>query len=150
MQLARVFADYMVLQRDKPLLIWGCSEKEEKLSVKINGLKVCDARITEGEFSFTIPAQEAAEDVLIEIGEVRLEHVDIGEVWVAGGQSNMEFMLQYTEDGEKEIAAAGDEHLRTYIVGQYSFAGEREEGYASKYIYGMDILADPPEADGWN
>lgn len=129
MKLARVFSDYMVLQRDQPILIWGCSEQEQKVPVMINGIKVCDADVAEGEFSFLIPAQEAAEDLLVEIGEIRLEHVDIGEVWIAGGQSNMEFMLQYTQGGEEEIASAADDHLRTYIVGQYSFAGEREEGY---------------------
>lgn len=65
----------------------------------------------------------------MEVGEIRLCHVDIGEVWVAGGQSNMEFLLKYTEDGDAETAQADDAHLRMYTVGQYSFAGERELGY---------------------
>lgn len=129
MQLARVFTDYMVLQRQMPILIWGTSEKKERIEIKINKTMVCMADITAGEFSFLIPLQETAEDVLLEIGDTCLEHVDIGEVWIAGGQSNMEFMMKYTEDGEKEIASANDRHLRTYIVGQYSFAGEREAGY---------------------
>lgn len=129
MQLARVFTDYMVLQRQMPILIWGTSEKKERIEIKINKTMVCMADITAGEFSFLIPPQETAEDVLLEIGDTCLEHVDIGEVWIAGGQSNMEFMMKYTEDGEKEIASANDRHLRTYIVGQYSFAGEREAGY---------------------
>lgn len=129
MQLARVFSDYMVLQRRTPVLIWGESEKDEKIEIRINKSVVCAAEITKGAFSFLIPAQEAAEDVFLEIGNICLEHVDIGEVWVAGGQSNMEFMLKYTENGGKEIQSAGDEHLRTYTVGQYSFAGEREAGY---------------------
>lgn len=129
MQLARVFIDYMVLQRQMPILIWGKSRKTETVEIKINQTIVCTANIAEGDFSFLIPPQEAAENVLLEVGEIRLEHIDIGEVWVAGGQSNMEFMMKYTEGGEKEITSANDEHLRTYIVGQYSFQGEREAGY---------------------
>lgn len=129
MQLARVFSNEMVLQRRTPILIWGESEKNERIEIKINKSTVCTAEAAKGEFSFLIPAQEAAEDVLLEIGDICLEHVDIGEVWVAGGQSNMEFMLQYTEGGEEEISSAADQHLRTYTVGQYSFAGEREAGY---------------------
>lgn len=129
MQLARVFSNDMVLQRRTPILIWGESEKSERIEIKINKSAVCTAEVAKGAFSFLIPAQEAAEDVLLEIGDICLEHVDIGEVWVAGGQSNMEFMLQYTEGGEEEISSAADQHLRTYTVGQYSFAGEREAGY---------------------
>lgn len=129
MKLARVFSDYMVLQRNKPILVWGSGGNGQRISVKVNGREVCSAEVSEGEFSFLIPALEAAEDILLEIGEISLKHVDIGEVWIAGGQSNMEFMLQYAQGGEEEIAAAADAHLRTYIVGQYSFPEEREEGY---------------------
>ena len=129
MRLARVFSDYMVLQRATPILIWGESEKAEEIEVKINGKPVHIAQIETGQFLFQIPAQETAENVTLEIGDICLHHVDIGEVWVAGGQSNMEFMLQYTEDGEREISSANDEHLRMYTVGQYSFAGERGAGY---------------------
>lgn len=126
---ALVFADYMVLQRRMPICIWGTCEEPEHISVCLNGREICTADLEAGEFTFQIPAQEAVEDALLEIGSIQLHHVDIGEVWVAGGQSNMEFMLQYDRDGEAEIASANDPHLRTYTVGQYSFPGEREMGY---------------------
>lgn len=129
MRLARIFGDYMVLQRQRPILIRGSSGSEADIDVKLNGKLLCSRKIPAGEFSFLLPPQEAMEDAVLDIGPVRLSHVDIGEVWVAGGQSNMEFMLQYTSGSETEIAAANDGHLRCYTVGQYSFAGEREEGY---------------------
>lgn len=129
MKLARIFQDYMILQRRKPILIWGISEKPEHIEVKINDKKIMETEIPRGKFSFQIPAQEAAEDVKLQIGSLIFSHVDIGEVWIAGGQSNMEFKLKHTVDGEAEIQTADDEHLRIYTVGQYSFDGEREEGY---------------------
>ena len=131
MKLARVFQDNMVMQRRMPILIWGSTDKEEEIIVRMNGQEVYREVVIPGAVSFQIPPQEAAEDVALEIGDITLHHVDFGEVWVAGGQSNMEFMLKYDQDGEGEIASANDAHLRTYIVGQYSFAGEREEGYKS-------------------
>lgn len=94
MTLARVFQDYMTLQRRQPILIWGSSDKRNTVEVRLNGEKIYDARIEEGDFSFLIPAQEAMEDAVLEIGDMKFTHVDIGEVWVAGGQSNMEFMLR--------------------------------------------------------
>ena len=129
MELARIFCDCMVLQRNMPLVVWGNSKKPRKLQVKLEGKLLMETEVGEGVFSLTLPPLEAAENVTLEIGEICLRHVDVGEVWIAGGQSNMEFMLQYTSDGEEEIARAQDEHLRMYTVGQYSFAGEREEGY---------------------
>ena len=129
MKLARVFQDYMVLQRRMPICIWGTCDEAWTIPVRLNGKEICTVELTSGEFAFQIPAQEAMEDAVLEIGPVQLRHVDIGEVWVAGGQSNMEFMLQYDRHGAEEISSANDLHLRTYTVGQYSFSGEREMGY---------------------
>ena len=129
MKLARVFGDYMVLQRRMPIRIWGENEAPAGAEVKLNGVTLCSASLPAGPFALTLPAQEAMLDATLEIGGLVLRHVDIGEVWVAGGQSNMEFMLQYTSGGEDAIANADDPHLRCYTVGQYSFAGEREMGY---------------------
>ena len=108
MELARVFKDGMVLQRDIPICIWGHSETTQTLTARLNGEYLCEAQVTAGEFTIQLPAQSAMEDAVLEIGDITLRHVDIGEVWVAGGQSNMEFMLQFDQDGAAEIAAAND------------------------------------------
>lgn len=129
MKLARVFGDNMVLQRQMPICVWGENEAPQRAEVKLNGIPLCAAELPAGPFTMMIPAQEAMTDATLEIGSLVFHHVDIGEVWVAGGQSNMEFMLQYTNIGEEVISGADDPHLRCYTVGQYSFAGERELGY---------------------
>lgn len=129
MQLARAFTDYMVLQRDMPIPLWGKNDSAQTVSVRLNGRTIAEEPVDAGLFMFLLPAQPAMEDAVLEVGAVRLCHVDIGEVWVAGGQSNMEFLLKYTEGGETEAAQAADPHLRMYTVGQYSFAGERQLGY---------------------
>ena len=128
-QLARIFSDGLILQRGTSVPIWGVSDREQTVTVTLNGKPILTAKVPEGEFSLTLPAQPAMEDAVLTIGDARLEHVDFGEVWVAGGQSNMEFLLRYTEGGEEEILAADDAHLRMYTVGQYSYASERERGY---------------------
>ena len=116
MELARVFKDGMVLQRDIPICIWGHSETAQTLETRLNGKFLCETKVTAGEFTIQLLAQSAVEDAVLEIGGITLRHVDIGEVWVASGQSNMEFMLQFDQGGAAEIAAANDPHLRTYIV----------------------------------
>lgn len=128
-QLARVFSDYMVLQRRVPICIWGQSDAAEPILVSLNGEELYRGTVPAGNFTIILPAQEAVEDARLVIGNVVLSHVDIGEVWIAGGQSNMEFMLQYVVGGEQEIAQAEDPHLRCYTVGQYAFPEERAMGY---------------------
>ena len=128
-RLARPFSDGVVFQRGRPILLWGSSDEAQSVDIRLNGETIAEAEIPAGDFSITLPPQEAAENAILEIGDVTLRNVDIGEVWVAGGQSNMEFFLEYTEGSDVEIASANDEHLRMYTVGQYSFAGEREKGY---------------------
>jgi len=129
MKLARLFTDYIVLQREMPVLIWGTAEEDEKVVVKLNGEIISEVDVKKGLAQFTIPAQPAMEDATLEIGDNKLSHVDFGEVWIAGGQSNMEFALRFTEEWKEEQNCRNDEHLRMYTVGQYSYPGQREEGY---------------------
>ncbi len=131
-QLAEVFQDGMLLQRRKPILIWGEARQTESVQVLWNGMEIYRGDIPAGQFRISLPALEAFENGKLTIenasGEsFTIRNVDIGEVWIAGGQSNMEFALSYDRDADAVIAAANDEHLRYYEVGKFAFAGEREE-----------------------
>ncbi|MFA9376384.1 MAG: sialate O-acetylesterase [Lachnotalea sp.] len=123
-KLARIFSDGIVLQRNMPIVIWGESDFDSQLTVKINNEAVGKFTIQNGQFFLTIPPQKEMENATVQIGDIVLENVDFGEVWLAVGQSNMEFEYEFASD--KEPAAANDEHLRMYTVGRYSFEGERE------------------------
>ncbi len=130
-QLARIFGNNMILQRNVPVLFWGVNDGGDigNVSLKLNGEELDTIVIPAGEFSFYFPEQEAMENVEISIGDITFSNVDFGEIWIAGGQSNMEYALEYDRDAEGAIAEADDEHFRMYTVGQYSYAGQREEGY---------------------
>ncbi len=131
MKLSPVFCDNMILQRDMELSVWGTSDVEEDISVSINGNLIKNVHITQGEFVFTLPPQKAAENVTLAIGDTVYDNVDIGDVYIASGQSNMEFLLEYEEHYDTEKNAAEDEHLRMYTVGRYSYQGQKEKGYKS-------------------
>ena len=125
--LARPFQSGMTLQRGKKIKIWGRSDCEQTVCAYLNGKKLSEFSLSAGDFAIYLPPQEAAEGAVLEIGGVRLENVDIGEVWLAGGQSNMEFALACDFDGADTISRADDVHLRQYTVGRYLYVGEREE-----------------------
>jgi sialate O-acetylesterase len=132
LSLAEIFQNGMTLQRRKKIKVWGTTDNAQLLKVCLNGKEVLEENVSAGPFVLYIPEQEAMEDaVLIIHGEkdtLELKQVDIGEVWIAGGQSNMEFCLNCDAEGDQIISKAHDCHLRYYDVGEYSFEGEKEEG----------------------
>ena len=134
-KLATIFQDGMMLQRGKELRIWGETDREQSIEVYCGEeCWVSAQEIQEGKFSVMLPAREAAENVTVTItgsagDEITLSNVDIGEIWIAGGQSNMEFFLRYDAEGKKTIANANDDHLRYYNVAQYAFNGEEKDGF---------------------
>lgn len=67
------------------------------------------------------------EDAELRVSEICLSDVGFGEIWLAGGQSNMEFLLQYDQEDAAEIELADDLHFRCYTVGQYIYTGQREK-----------------------
>ncbi|MCB1128793.1 MAG: hypothetical protein KDM81_20015, partial [Verrucomicrobiae bacterium] len=89
--LANLFQSNMVLQRDKPLAIWGWAGPGEAITVSFAGQT---ARTTAGPDRFwqvSLPAQpaSAAPRLLTVAGRdqtLRLENVLVGDVWVLGGQ----------------------------------------------------------------
>lgn len=131
-RLAEIFQNKMTLQREKKICLWGESDVEEKVTVTWNNITICETSIPHGNFRLELPPMEAAEDgtltVTTENQQFVFEQVDIGEVWIAGGQSNMEFLLKYDRESDVMISEASDEHFRFYDVGEYAFEGERALG----------------------
>ena len=145
---ADVFQDNMTLQREKPISFFGSSEKNHTVTAYLNGTKIAEAEIAKGEFTITLPEQKAAENAVLEFvteaGEkVSFINVDIGEVWLAGGQSNMEFLMKYEENYPLERPVCNDDHLRFYNVPQYAFLGEESEGFKKNHGYNEWHSANP-------
>lgn len=128
-KLAEIFQNKMTLQRGKKIRLWGESDTEESVTVTWNGTAICETIVSSGNFSMELPPMEATEDgiltVTTENQKLVFEQVDIGEVWIAGGQSNMEFLLKYDRESDVMISEASDEHFRFYDVGEYAFEEER-------------------------
>ncbi len=139
-KLADIFKNNIVFQRQKPINIFGVADEAQSLTVYIDNQKIAESEICAGYFKFSIPPQEAVENAEMKIvassgDEIILNNVDIGEVWLAGGQSNMEFPMKYEENFNSELEFCEDEHLRFYNVPQYSFEGEEKEGFKDKNGY---------------
>lgn len=127
LRLAELFTSGMTLQREKPVEIWGWSDEAGEVDIYINQKLTVQKGIGRGKFQIQIPPQPAMENAELKIGNIVLTKVDFGEVWIAGGQSNMEFMLRYDKDAKATVQEADDDHLRYYCVGKYTYEGQKED-----------------------
>src|SRR3954452_4217907 len=91
-KLPAVFSDNMVLQREKPIAVWGWADDGEDISVKLGGAEV-KTIAANGRWKVYLPRQKAGGPLDLSVkgrNEIRLHNVLVGEVWIASGQSNME------------------------------------------------------------
>lgn len=110
-QLGRLFSDHMVLQREEPVDIWGSAAPDTSITVDLKGESFGARSDDKGNWRITIPAQNAGGPYTVEIhgdGEARIEDVYFGDVWLAGGQSNMEWKLGWKINDSEQIIANAD------------------------------------------
>ncbi|MBC2603185.1 sialate O-acetylesterase [Puniceicoccus vermicola] len=121
-----IFGDGMVLQRGINVPIWGTATESltgKRLTVSINGVEDTVRIKKDGAWRATLPPLAAGGPYTcsITVGERSkpeciLKDVLVGDVWVASGQSNMEFPLRDSEDAGANIALAEYPNLRLYKV----------------------------------
>jgi len=117
-RMPNLFGDHMVLQRDKTVRIWGWADPGESVEVAFAGQTLkTKAETDEGRWSVELKPLESSSKgrsltVTGKTGKVVLEDVVVGEVWVCGGQSNMEWSLRATRDADVEITSANSHGIR--------------------------------------
>lgn len=113
-KVAAIFSDNMVLQRDKPIALFGEGENGRLIKATLKFTESgqekreeAECRVTAGSWLLYLPAmkENTACSMTVTDGASTKEftNIAIGEVWFCGGQSNMEFELQNI--------TGGDEHL---------------------------------------
>jgi sialate O-acetylesterase len=117
-----VFSDHAVLQRDRPITVWGTSDPGEKVKIKLSTETNTSANTeasSEGKWVAVLPAVQAGGPFTMTVqGKNRIEFKDVlvGDVWVCSGQSNMEMRLDRCFEADKTIAAAKNPNIRLFTV----------------------------------
>ncbi len=124
-RLPRIFDSHMVLQRNKPIPVWGWADAGEKITVELSGsgintqLKTVKAG-KDGKWILRLNAAEAGGPYRLVVrgkkNVLTLEDVLIGEVWICSGQSNMQWPVQASDHAKEEIAAANYPLIRHFEV----------------------------------
>lgn len=119
LRLAPVFANGMVLQRNKPIRFWGAANSGSRIQITFNkqsrSTTAADNGKWEAEFP-PMPADNSPRTLVIESGnqKIELSHILIGDVWLCSGQSNMEFTLRESATAAEDISAADFPEIRFF------------------------------------
>ncbi|MGL5019961.1 MAG: sialate O-acetylesterase, partial [Luteolibacter sp.] len=116
-----MFGDHMVLQRGKANTIWGWTTPGQSVRVEVAGQSAAGVAGADGRWQVRIqpPASVGPHSLEISGPQVaRFDNVLVGDVWLCGGQSNMELPLTRTRDGDAAIAAANQPEIRLFTVKQ--------------------------------
>ncbi|MDR0589169.1 MAG: sialate O-acetylesterase [Spirochaetaceae bacterium] len=126
-----VFQNNMILQRQKPIRIWGTGPGRSVVGGVLNGAEASAPVGDDGAWELRFPPMEASSGGRLALfcdGKpvCSFEEVAIGEVWIAGGQSNMEFALCYECRRREVFRRSPDPLLRYFEVPKRSWEGQRE------------------------
>ncbi len=141
----------MVLQRDKPIRIWGWAAPGERVTASFAGQKQTAVAAKDRSWKVTFPAMPAndkPQQITVKGKDkaLTLENILIGDVWVLGGQSNMELPLQHIEQGRLETVSANYPEIRILTVPAQNGPQEKKgfprlhewRGWSSRHFRSFD------------
>lgn len=144
LRLHAIFTDHMVLQRDKPITVWGWANGGNTVRVQFDAeqAEATAARDT-GRWEVTFPAREASADpvsltAITGNERIALNDILIGDVWVLYGQSNMAWPLSKTTGNDIARAQADIPNLRHFKIQSNEQATPQ-----------IDIRPEAVQNDGW-
>ena len=123
-RLPKVLSSHMVLQRDRPIHLWGWAEPGESISATFKEATQTATADKLGRWTLYLPPQGAGGPFQLTVkgsNTVTVDDILIGDVWFASGQSNMEMPLSGWPDAvlknsEEEIRNANQPRIRLLYV----------------------------------
>ena len=152
-QTAPAFTDHMVLQRDKNVAVFGTGTAGESVRVSLpaQNRTVSGCVGGDGTWGVYLPTLTAGIGMTLEVAgaENQLVYTDVavGEVWLAGGQSNMEFMLKDAKGGAEALQHCAESGVRCFRVPRNTFP---DAAYAQEFAESRWELATPETAGVWS
>jgi sialate O-acetylesterase len=119
--LADLFQDHVVLQRDRPVEVWGRADPGVSVTVTLAGQSVTAAAAADGRWRVQLPAMPAGGPHRLSAhtdagAEQQVQDVLLGDVWLCSGQSNMVLQVHRALDSRAEIEGASDSAIRMLTV----------------------------------
>jgi sialate O-acetylesterase len=146
--LPKILSSHMVIQRDLPVHVWGMAAPGEQVGVSFRGetqstpanelgrwslyLKPGAAG---GPFQMTVTGSGATNASAGQPQTITLDDILVGDLWVASGQSNMEFMMHQAATADQDLPHADNPRIRLLVVkksaSEYALDDVQTDGWAA-------------------
>lgn len=147
---ALLFQDHMIIQCGKNVTVWGTADPAAEIHIFMQGKEARTEADGAGNWQVICGSFKASfqEEMIITSGaeKIVLKDIQVGEVWLAGGQSNMEFHMRYDADMEAERAACTNDAIRFFDYPEVSYVGQIDEADYGKN-YGFWRKAEPGQLE---
>ncbi len=115
--LAPVFSDHAVLQRGRPIAVWGQARPGEAVRVQLGGDQAQATADAAGHWRATLPTRDAGGPYDLTVRDAdgatqALHDILVGDVWLCSGQSNMELSVGHTLKFDGDLAGLADDQIR--------------------------------------
>jgi sialate O-acetylesterase len=115
--LDEMFQDHAVLQRDRPIPVWGDAPPGDQITVTLGSNTVHVRASASGHWRAALPAMSAGGPYSLSAhgqsgAEESISDLLVGDVWLCSGQSNMEFAVANSLNASREIGASADKSIR--------------------------------------
>lgn len=110
-----LFSDHAVLQRDRPITVWGWAAPNERITISLGMARARVVADASGAWRAMLPSRPAGGPYVLSARaaggtESIISDVHLGDVYLCSGQSNMEFPARSANNG----AGAGDDGVRLF------------------------------------
>ncbi|MRV72628.1 glycoside hydrolase family 2 [Duganella sp. FT92W] len=128
---ATIFSDHAVLQRDQPIVVWGKAPADTVVTVTLNGKSEQAKADGGGRWRAQLPAMAAGGPHVLSVSAngatTALNDIMLGDVFLCGGQSNMELAMAYATNAPIDIPFGGSPNLRFVNIARETSAARRDE-----------------------
>lgn len=133
LQLASVFSDNMVLQREKPIYVWGTGVPGSHVTVSFRNEKEISIVRSDSSWRVAFKKQKVTsrpQTLMVSSGadNIMLKNILVGDVWLCIGQSNMEWPMAKEKHFREALGESNQPLLRFY-----------NPTYVGKNIYGKNF-----------
>lgn len=136
-KIADIFTDHMVLQRQQTIRVFGECDEAGDITVELNGFAdtVC---AKDGKWVAHLPEMEAGGPYEMKVSfkdtQLVIKDILLGDIWIASGQSNMEFPLIFEYRGLREAKQAYNPNIRLYTCSREVYPGHEEYTWAFEKV----------------
>ena len=121
LSLGPLFQDHAVLQRDRPIPVWGTTGPGDEVTVSVAGSQATARADASGRWTVTLPAMAAGGPHGLEVrttsgATMTLSDILVGDVFLCSGQSNMEFGVAQSRGGEFVATRSANDRIRLLTI----------------------------------